>query len=243
MPMREVYERVTIGQLLEFKGGIQPYTLIDPSRTPEVFSDHGTPEEQRKQFVAHVLSEDPSAAPGTKVVYSNASYAVLAYVAAQATGKSWEQLMSENIFVPLKMKSAGFGRPYSATSRDQPRGHFQVDGGWQPEPEGFAHPASLSAAGDVSASMPDFAKFAAEELRIAKGKSRILSRATNALLNQTTPLAEGQTLLGGAGTFTASLTLWPSLDLAAVAAINGGRSEAVCREVSKVLVTRGGLTG
>ena len=234
-PMLKAYRMVTIKQLLQFKGGIQPYLMIGPRQTPELFLTKGTAEDQRKSFVAHVLLEPPVVAPGSKAVYSNASFAVLAYVASKATGKTWERLMEENVFKPLDMRTAGFGRPYSASSPNNPRGHFRVSGGWKVEDAGFIHPASLSAAGDVSASMPDFAKYAAEELRIARGNSRLLSRRTAVLMNKVSPVVEGRTYLGGAGAFTAGITLWPKLDFAVVAGVNGGGGESLCRSVAQAL--------
>ncbi len=232
VPMRNSYRNVTVRQLIQFKAGIQPYLMISPDKTPAVFATAGTSEQQRKAFVAHVLQEAPVSVPGTKAVYSNADYAVLACVASQATGKPWEKLMIENVFDPLQMSSAGFGRPYSAATPSAPRGHIQTPSGLEPEPSGYIHPASLSAAGDVSASMSDFAKFAAEEVRIANGKSKILSKKTSNLMKTAMAFEEGRTFFGGAGAFTAGITLWPSRDCAVVAAVNSGGGEELCRQVS-----------
>ncbi len=231
VPMKGSYRAVTVRELLQFKGGIQPYLTIAPGQTPEVFDTHGTAEAQRRRFIAHVLNETPVAIPGTKAVYSNAGFAVLAFVASRATGKSWEELMVRNVFKPLGMTSAGFGRPLAA-SLGAPRGHFRGASGPEPEPLNYVHPASLSAAGDISASMPDFAKYAAEELRVARGESRLLSKRTSELMKQVSGFPEGRTILGGAGAFTAGMTLWPSLDCAAVVAVNSGGGEQLCQQVS-----------
>jgi CubicO group peptidase (beta-lactamase class C family) len=231
-PMREEYRTVTVRNLLQFKGGIQPYTLIDPAKTPAVFDRRGNAEEQRRRFVSHVLQEEPVAKPGTQAVYTNAGFAVLAYAASQATGKSWERLMTEEVFRPLGLKSAIFGRPQTPNA---PSGHFRGPMGLQPEPAGYVHPASLSAAGDVSASMPDFAKYAAEELRIARGEGRVLTKATSLMMKEVSGFTEGRTVLGGAGAFTAGLTLWPSLNCAAVVAVNSGGGEQACQQVSQAL--------
>ena len=234
VPMKDAYRAVTVRELLQFKGGIQPYLMIAPSATPAVFDTQGTAEDQRRRFVTHVLQEEPVAAPGTKAVYTNAGFAVLALVASQATGKSWEELMVSNVFKPLGMTTAGFGRPLAGSS-DAPRGHIRNASGLEPEPLGYAHPASLSAAGDISASMPDFAKYAAEELRVARGQSGILSKQTSALMKEVSGFAEGRTLLGGAGAFTAGITLWPSLDCAAVVGVNSGGGEQLCQQVSQAV--------
>lgn len=44
--------------------------------------------------------------PGTKIAYSNIAYEVLGDVIAQVSGRSFEDYVAENIFVPLKMETA-----------------------------------------------------------------------------------------------------------------------------------------
>jgi membrane-associated protease RseP (regulator of RpoE activity) len=83
--------------------------------------------------------------------------------------------------------------------------------------------------------MQDFAKYAAEELRVARGQSRILSKQTSALMKEVSGFTEGRTLLGGAGAFTAGITLWPSLDCAAVVGVNAGGGEQLCEQVSQAV--------
>ena len=46
-----------------------------------------------------------------EVFLTNASFALVAYVAERRTGRSWESLMEEQVFQPLGLKTAGFGRP------------------------------------------------------------------------------------------------------------------------------------
>jgi CubicO group peptidase (beta-lactamase class C family) len=212
IPMLAVYRNVTVAQLLQFKGGISPYLLIDPSLTPEVFDSRGTAEAQRKRFVARVLQKPPVGAPGASV-YSNASYAVAAYIASAVTGESWERLITEEVLAPLHMSETGFGRPRTSQRTDAPSGHQLIGNSWRPEPEGYVHPASLSAAGDMNASISDFGKLASEELCIARGQSRLFSVKTAELLWRTSGLPPGVTLLGGAGAFTAGITVWPDANL------------------------------
>jgi CubicO group peptidase (beta-lactamase class C family) len=57
MPMRDDYRQVTVAQLLTFTGGIQPYTQMNPMKTPIMFELKGTAAEQREQFIKHLLQE------------------------------------------------------------------------------------------------------------------------------------------------------------------------------------------
>src|SRR5207249_1320620 len=58
IPMRDEYRKVTLAQLLNFTGGIQPYTRIGPRITPALFQIKGTPVERREKFVKHLLQEE-----------------------------------------------------------------------------------------------------------------------------------------------------------------------------------------
>jgi CubicO group peptidase (beta-lactamase class C family) len=179
VPMREDYRGVTVGQLLTFQGGIQPYLQFDPDQMPLLRSLKGSVRERREQFLQHVLQEVPVAKPGTERRYSNASYALVAFVAERRTGKSWESLMEAEVFQPLGMATAGCGRPRSADRPNEPTLHSKTDRGYKPEPADRAGFMSLVApAGDVHCSIRDFAKFAIYELSAARGNDSLLKPAT-----------------------------------------------------------------
>src|SRR5690606_34287675 len=104
-----VYEKVTLEQLLTHRAGV-------PEKPPaaawrKAWNQEGTPTEQRYKFISAVLAQPPDASPGTKTIYSNQGYAIAGAMMEKVTGESWEKLMSENLFKPLQMNSAGFGAP------------------------------------------------------------------------------------------------------------------------------------
>ena len=72
--MREEYGSVTVGDIIGHRAGLPAYTRITPKDTPILFEQNGSPREQRAAFVAHLLSEPPTAPPKTRFVYSNAGY-------------------------------------------------------------------------------------------------------------------------------------------------------------------------
>jgi len=107
--MDKQYETVTVEQLLTHRGGV-------PGAPPaaawkRAWEQKGTPTEQRREFIEAVLRPPPEAAPGTKKIYSNQGYAVIGAMLERLTGTPWEALITERLFKPLHMDSAGFGPP------------------------------------------------------------------------------------------------------------------------------------
>lgn len=96
--------------------------------------------------------------PRQAFVYSNAGFIVAGHIAEVATGKSFETLLRELLFVPLDMQSAGFGAPGTNNNLDQPRGHDAAGKPVQPRPNGDNVPL-LGPAGTVHASLADWGKF------------------------------------------------------------------------------------
>jgi CubicO group peptidase (beta-lactamase class C family) len=239
--MRDDYRKVTIAQLLTFTGGIQPYTRIGPMLTPILFELKGSPAEQRKQFVKHVLHEEPVVKPGSERKYSNASYVVAAFVASRRTGRGWEALMEDEVFKPLRLTKAGFGRPRSKERPDEPWLHRKGEKGYEPEPEEpQAEPGTLAGAGGVACSIRDFAKFASHKLSAAQGKDGLLKPGTAKRLRELSQndTAEGRPLFGGTPWMTAGFALWPSKNTAVVVAVNGGSAVDACTAVFKAVENR-----
>jgi CubicO group peptidase (beta-lactamase class C family) len=232
--MRDDYTAVTLAQLLTFTGGIQPYTRIGPRLTPILFQLKGSAAEQREQFVKHLLQEAPVVKPGTESKYSNASYALAAFMAERRTGRSWETLMQQEVFKPLAMNHAGFGRPWSKEHPHEPWFHVKGENGYELEPEerpggpGLA----LAAAGAVHCSIRDFITFGSYELAAAQGKNRLLKPATAKRWQEVSrkPM-DGWAFFGGSQSISAGCQIWPSKNLAVVAAINAGSADGACKAV------------
>ena len=236
IPMRAEYRAVTTAQLLGFRGGIRPYMQVSPKLTPILFELNGTPAEQREAFVKHVLNEEPVAEPGGERVYSNASFAIAVCAAARRTGRTWESMMTDEVFKPLKLTHAGFGRARTKERPNEPDVHRKRADGYEPEPEDAraAEPAAaMAGAGGVHCSIRDFAKFAAYELAAARGKDLLLKPDTSSRLQELSrgELVEGRPVRGGTPWVTAGYVLWPSTDTAAAVAVNGGSAFDACKAV------------
>jgi CubicO group peptidase (beta-lactamase class C family) len=121
--MDKQYEAVTVEQLLTHRCGV-------PGTPPaaawkRAWEQQGTPTQQRYEFIQAVLAQPPEAAPGTKMIYSNQGYAIVGAMLEKLTGTPWETLITERLFKPLHMDSAGFGPPGTIGEVDQPWGHIR----------------------------------------------------------------------------------------------------------------------
>jgi CubicO group peptidase (beta-lactamase class C family) len=255
--MREVYRKVTLAQLLTFKGGIQPYlAFMDPPAREVLSKLTGTPAEQRGAFVAHVLQVEPITEPGGERRYSNASYAVAAFLAAKRAGREWEALVEEHVFRPLKMTRAGFGRPSNADHPNEPWLHSNGTGGpqpagkpaaasnapYRPQPENHHTPLALHAAGAVHCSIGDFCKFIIYELQqTAGGNDPLLSKPTAARMRELFRRSDGATIRGGSPFLSAGYTLWPNRKTAAAAMVNAGGAAPACGAIFEAVKAEPGV--
>jgi CubicO group peptidase (beta-lactamase class C family) len=154
--MARQYETVTVEQLLHHRGGV-------PGEPPSgawarAWQEFGTPTQQRREFIEAVLREPPAAVPGEKEIYSNQGYAIVGAMLEKITGRDFESLMTEKLFKPLHMDSAGFGAPGAKGKVDQPWGH--VHKMLMTIPVQADNPPAISPAGRVHCSLDDLARYA-----------------------------------------------------------------------------------
>jgi len=171
--MDKRYENVTVEQLLHHRGGV-PHE--PPSAAwKRAWQEIGTPTEQRREFIEAVLSAPPAAAPGTKMIYSNQGYVIVGAMLEKISGEAFESLMTEKLFKPLHMDTAGFGPPGTKDKVDQPWG--DVHKLLLTVPMQSDNPPVLSPAGRVHCSLDDLERFAMFHLQ---------ENATNGLLKPET---------------------------------------------------------
>ena len=58
------------------------------------------------------------------MIYSNQGYAIVGAMLEKITGQDCETLITERLFKPLHMDTAGFGPPGTKDTVDQPWGHI-----------------------------------------------------------------------------------------------------------------------
>lgn len=155
------------------------------------------------------------------------------------TGKTWESLMQEEIFDPLKMNSAGFGPPKRIT------GHTTSNG--KLIPAKFDNPEALGPAGTVHCSLDDWGKFLSVHLGKMDGvlQPETLSRlhapppgSTYAMGWIVNDLGERGVLLSHDGSNTlwyARVILIPKQDVMILVALNSNNVEA-CEAATQLAV-------
>ena len=96
-------DKITCHHLLTHTSGIPNYTsfpnfMENESRTPY------TPEEFLEKFAHKALEFTP----GENFNYSNSGYFLLGVIIEKLSGKTYEQMLQEKIFIPLDMKDSGY---------------------------------------------------------------------------------------------------------------------------------------
>jgi CubicO group peptidase (beta-lactamase class C family) len=153
--MDKQYENVTVEQLLTHRGGVPE---APPSAAwKKAWKEEGTPMEQRREFIEAVLSKPPAVKPGTKMIYSNQGFVIVGAMLEKITGTAWETLITERLFKPLHMDTAGFGPPGTIGEVDQPWGHVRAL--FMNAPIQLDNPPAAGPAGRVHCSLDDFARY------------------------------------------------------------------------------------
>jgi CubicO group peptidase (beta-lactamase class C family) len=172
---------VTVDQLLQHRAGFNHDVPMEV-RFPIAPDD-------RASIVRAVIARPLPREIG-KYFYSNVSYIVAGGLLERATGKSWEQLMRDDVFAPLHMTSCGFGPPGDAARVDEPWGHSVLDGKPVPPGPGADNLPWLGPAGTVHCSLEDWGKF----LVVHAAPSPLLSAATFEHLHSGTEYMAGWAL-------------------------------------------------
>jgi len=229
------YHSVTIEQLLGHRAGLpDDRAMVDlvlrmRMREGDAFS-------VRMEAAADAFNHAQAEEPGVRRSYSNAGYIAAGHIAEVVTGKPWEELLTELVFEPLGMSTAGFGAPGATGKLDQPWGHTGDAGGWDPVRPGpmADNPEALGPAGRVHCSIEDLARFARAHLAGLRGEDGIVTAETFRKLHAD-PEGDGYALgwgitptefgtrsahTGSNTRWLAIIAIWPDRDLGVVLAMN-----------------------
>ncbi len=181
--MRPEYRSVTLVQLLSHRSGL-PENLADTKLLDAFFTDTRPLPEQRLALVAAALKEAPVTAAGGEFAYSNTGFLIAALIAERKTGKTFETLMQQEVFEPLKMTSVGFG----PTPSGQPLGHRAgAPVTHAPARSDDGVPMVYTAAGNLHMSLHDWAQFCLDQLAGSQGRGALLSAASYQLMQTAQP--------------------------------------------------------
>ena len=100
---KDVGDKITVHHLLTHTSGIPSYTS-----QPKFFEDVSRNSFVVADFVKKYASGDLEFEPGSKFSYNNSGYFLLGAIIEKVTGKSYEQVLKENILDPLEMKNTGY---------------------------------------------------------------------------------------------------------------------------------------
>jgi CubicO group peptidase (beta-lactamase class C family) len=186
--------KMTLAHLLSHTSGLdEDSDLFNgvPQGLQSRFNTIADPLTRAQMRVASLaLQRKPQTQPGVFFQYSNFGYIVAGVAASHITGKSWRQLMADEVFTPLAMSGAGFGIVGSAARLDQPRGH-EATWKWvvvphiraiNPDHPKATLPLFYEAAGLIHLTMVDWGKFLVMLNRGYHAQSNFLSTGSFARL-------------------------------------------------------------
>jgi len=177
--MNPEFAQITVEELLSHSSGLSDGSeivdLINRS-----YQQQGNMDEVRYWMVKETAPKPLDHPRGSKFDYSNLGYTIAGAVLERIGGKSWEELVTERIIVPLELKSAGFGPQASLGKVDAPLGHLIEEGKTKAMlagPNGD-NPLILGPAGTMHMSVLDFAKWVAWQAGEGKRPPALVSPDT-----------------------------------------------------------------
>ena len=173
-------KEITIAQVLSHQAGLSEN--LSPWNSAFL---SGTVTEQRQQAVKLIL-ESPAYTPGT-FHYANNDYILIGAILEKISGKPWEDLIKERLFVPLHMDFASFGGTGTVGQIDQPWPHLASGNPAPLNGPDADNPAYVGPAGRVHCSMADWAKFLIDQMRGGNGQTALLPPAIYAAMQSPGP--------------------------------------------------------
>ena len=238
--MHAGWRAATLEQLTANRGGA-PGTMSS-GLWNELWLFPGTPRDARRRLLVAITASVPSSTPGTRYEYSNAGFAIAGHMLETIMDRPWEDLLREELFVPLGMNSAGFGVPATPRHIDHPWGHNT--GGTPIAPGTDAdNPPAIGPAGTVHCSVTDLALYTAFHVMVHRRDTPLLPRTAGVKLHTALPnnanYAHGWIAVprpwagGNALTHTGSNLQWfsnvwlaPEREFAVIALCNTGSGSA-----------------
>lgn len=173
----DAWRAVTVEQLLTHTSGASNKLKRPLSYLFREHPEGPTRTAARETLALDSMKTAPVSPPGTAFRYSNAGVLIAGVMAEKLTGVTWEDLIRREIFVPLDLRSGGFGHPEDREHRlEQPRGHRSVLGltiSVDDDPTVVIGPA-----GSIHLSLGDLLVYANDHLQGEAGRGRLLKTET-----------------------------------------------------------------
>ena len=158
---------VTLEELLAHHGGVEDSFIWEGRHLAWLQAQTGSITQIRRAVAVTALTDAPQVPRGT-YLYSNQGYTVAAVMLETAAQKSWETLIAEEVFGPLRMTSARLGITYPTNALPPAGvvGHDMVVRGAPPIPRSTVstqflgqYQASHGAGGYVVCTLRDWGRF------------------------------------------------------------------------------------
>lgn len=174
------FRRVTLEQLLSHTSGMPGDNQAFGELLEKTILQDGNLDELRYYMLKEWSTRPLEAAPGSRFAYSNMGYTLVGAIIERVGGKTWDELVTERVFIPLGLKTAGLGAQSSLGRIDAPLGHGMVDGrikAFLAGPNGD-NPPVIGPAGIAHMSVLDFARWAEWNAGEGKRGPHLVSAAT-----------------------------------------------------------------
>ncbi|WP_298158766.1 serine hydrolase [Brevundimonas sp.] len=184
--MRPEYRDVTLVDLMSHRAGL-PENHSDEAYFRTFFTDTRPLQEQRLAYLRLAVADAPVGPTRGEPSYSNTGLILAGAIAEQATGKSYETLMQEEVFGPLGMTTAVFNQIPDA---GETSGH--IDGRMSVAADG--NPQMILPAGGVRMTLADWARFCIDQMAGEAGRGKLLKPETYRLMH--TPRGDSIVAMG-----------------------------------------------
>jgi CubicO group peptidase (beta-lactamase class C family) len=165
--MNPEFQKVTLLQLLSHRAGLPANLDLASYSGDDVQS-------LRLRAAREYLAKKPETRPGSTYAYSNLGYIIAGAIVEKETGQPWERAITDEVFKPLQMNSAGFGGTGTPGQMDQPWPHTEDGQPTAANGPDMDNPPVLGPAGRVHCSIQDWARFVQDQLRGARGEPALL---------------------------------------------------------------------
>lgn len=172
--MRPEYRDVTLLDLMSHRAGLGEMDDKDPI-FQRAYDDRRPLPDQRRDWVRAFLTTAPAGPVRGAPKYSNEGFITAGYLAERATGKPYEQLMREEVFRPLGMRSPTTAFPGASELTGHVDGHVEATHD--------ANPEALNAAGGWRMSLADWSAFCIDQMQGDHGRGRLLKPETYKVLH------------------------------------------------------------
>ena len=171
LTMRAEYQNLNFQQLLTHRAGLVKSFLADLDSSKTYTWTSG-----RMAYLEQLSQQDLLHPPGTVIFYSNAGYNLAGLMMEQVSGKEFMQLMSEKVFKPLGLYTAGYGPPAETARTSQPWGHYWDKSSLSVKATVKDDQLYTTPAGNVTLSMEDWARFIIAHMSsVPAGEGKLLN--------------------------------------------------------------------